>query len=280
VSLLAAGGLMILGLWSLLGAMARSRARPGEPEGLAGASGASPGPDRQAALVVAGIGALAGIGLSLAALAPDGAPLALDLRVHDTAGARPGAPAPGAVRAVTWLGDWRLHYAVTIGAAAAASRAAPGPLRRAVARYAAALVGTSLSVLALKSCLARARPADLMVAHTDGSFPSGHAAMAFVFWMSAAPLLALLSPGRRHLWFGLAAAIVAAVSWTRLYLRVHWLTDIAAGWLLAAFWLVPAWLDQRLDVHSNDGPGPGGSGGAGGADRPANLPSAPGGGRR
>ena len=60
------------------------------------------------------------------------------------------------------------------------------------------------------------------------SFPSGHAAYAGA---TAVALVLLFSrPGRgRRLWFTLAAAAIAAMTWSRTYLQVHWLSDALAG---------------------------------------------------
>jgi membrane-associated phospholipid phosphatase len=69
------------------------------------------------------------------------------------------------------------------------------------------------------------------------SFPSGHATQ------SLATFLALALVGAAWLskppWPGrvLALIVAAGVGWSRVYLGVHWTTDVLAGWLIAAAWI-------------------------------------------
>lgn len=99
----------------------------------------------------------------------------------------------------------------------------------------------------LKLLLDRARPpeVDRLVAVTNESLPSGHATMATVV---IGCLVALAWAGRtaasRTALVALAALWIGAVGATRIYLGVHWFTDVVAGWLLGGAWLavcVVAW---------------------------------------
>ena len=91
----------------------------------------------------------------------------------------------------------------------------------------------------LKVLLRQPRPFDLdpalalAVEHTYGA-PSGHAQMALCFWVSIAAWLGGVWPKRRTLIWAAAFFIVLIISFTRLYLGVHFPTDLFAGWLLAA----------------------------------------------
>ncbi|MDU0479149.1 phosphatase PAP2 family protein [Staphylococcus chromogenes] len=80
----------------------------------------------------------------------------------------------------------------------------------------------------LKALIDRPRPplACQLVAHFDGAMPSGHALMAGV-------VLALSWRGPR-LWRGLVLAWVFLVCVSRLYLGVHWLSDVVVGLFLGA----------------------------------------------
>ncbi|MGE3931497.1 MAG: phosphatase PAP2 family protein [Hyphomonadaceae bacterium] len=109
----------------------------------------------------------------------------------------------------------------------------------------AVISGTVLSE-AMKSLFDRPRP-DL-VAHLaetqSASFPSGHALVSAVAYLTIAALLARLLPRRRLkalvLTFGIVLTVLIGVS--RVYLGVHWPTDVLAGWSLGAAWAALWWL--------------------------------------
>jgi membrane-associated phospholipid phosphatase len=106
---------------------------------------------------------------------------------------------------------------------------------------AGAMAGGAALTFAAKVLVGRDRPpASLALGPlpTDHAFPSGHAmnstvflaTVAWLLWPSAGPR----SRGALVLGTSMAAAAVGA---TRLYLGYHWLTDVLAGWALAAAWL-------------------------------------------
>jgi membrane-associated phospholipid phosphatase len=104
------------------------------------------------------------------------------------------------------------------------------------------LAGQSVRTL-LMTAVHRARPpaADWATHVTGHAFPSGHTASSAM----AAGLLAwgLLRwrPGRTgRLLAALCGLVALAVGCTRVYLGVHWPTDVLGGWLLAACWLTAA----------------------------------------
>ena len=106
-----------------------------------------------------------------------------------------------------------------------------------------AVTGAGLAVLgpATKALVDRARPVvDVAVVQTpsNASFPSGHAMTSVVLW-GALLLLALPAVGRRtRPWLlGAAVLVVLAVSFTRLALGVHFVSDVLAGWALGLGWL-------------------------------------------
>ena len=68
------------------------------------------------------------------------------------------------------------------------------------------------------------------------SFPSGHSTQAIVFWPLAVILYAQTRRGRALLLVP-AFAIVLAIGASRIYLDVHWTTDVASGFLLGLTWL-------------------------------------------
>ncbi len=95
----------------------------------------------------------------------------------------------------------------------------------------------------LKVIIGRPRP-PVGVAIGDYSsyaFPSGHATQAAAVWlMLAAVVLAAGVPSSRHrVWIWAAAVFtVAVVGVTRLYLGVHWLTDVLGGWAFGSLWFL------------------------------------------
>lgn len=73
---------------------------------------------------------------------------------------------------------------------------------------------------------------------TDASFPSGHALHTTVFYGTLAFLWFRFSHGRRR-WLGMpiAAIVVLLTGISRIYLGVHWPSDVLGGYLYGAFWL-------------------------------------------
>ena len=110
----------------------------------------------------------------------------------------------------------------------------------------AAVVTGSVATSLLKSGYNRPRP-DL-VEHGawvyNASFPSGHSTMSAVVYLTLAILLARIQKRRRVRVFimGVAILLMVLVGVSRVYLGVHWPTDVFAGWALGAAWAVLFWL--------------------------------------
>ncbi|MDF2256362.1 phosphatase PAP2 family protein [Streptantibioticus ferralitis] len=107
--------------------------------------------------------------------------------------------------------------------------------RQALWVLAACGVGWALEV-GVKAAVGRSRPywPHPLDTVTDGSLPSGHAMAATIACVTLAWLLRL--HGVRGAWWtsvvGLGTVSVLGVGFTRLYVGVHWLSDVLAGWLL------------------------------------------------
>jgi undecaprenyl-diphosphatase len=121
-----------------------------------------------------------------------------------------------------------------------------------------AIGGGSLLSTLLKLGFERPRP-DL-VAHAaevyTASFPSGHALMSTVAYLTLGALLARLQERRRIKLYFLAVAVLlsALIGVSRVYLGVHWPTDVLAGWSVGsawalACWLVARWLQRRGEIE-------------------------------
>ncbi|MGZ9809401.1 phosphatase PAP2 family protein [Pseudoroseicyclus sp. H15] len=119
---------------------------------------------------------------------------------------------------------------------------------------AAAIVGGQLISHLAKSGFSRPRP-DLVphgVEVATASFPSGHSMMAAVTYLTLAVMLARgESALRMRIFFlSVAALLTVAVGVSRVYLGVHWPSDVLAGWSLGAAWALGVWLVAHwLGMH-------------------------------
>src|SRR5690606_17887560 len=85
------------------------------------------------------------------------------------------------------------------------------------------------------------------------SFPSGHATSSAVVYLTLGALLTRVQPRRRIKAYvlGVALALTLLVGLSRVYLGVHWPSDVLAGWALGAGWAMLCWGAGRgLQLHS------------------------------
>lgn len=108
------------------------------------------------------------------------------------------------------------------------------------------LAGGSLLSSGLKLFFDRARPdlVDPIDRVFTASFPSGHAMLSTVVWLTLALIGAsLLERMAVKVWLLVAAAVlIFAIGLSRVYLGVHWPSDVIAGWALGAAWASLCWL--------------------------------------
>jgi membrane-associated phospholipid phosphatase len=103
-----------------------------------------------------------------------------------------------------------------------------------------ALVGANAWYHVLKPLVGRARPPEaLHVVGVSGfAFPSGHATAAIAVWGAVALVISTRRSWRLKTIASTAAGVIAAlVAFSRVYLGVHWWTDVVAGLALGATWL-------------------------------------------
>jgi undecaprenyl-diphosphatase len=131
-------------------------------------------------------------------------------------------------------------------------------------RYAAVMVLFSVTggvIVSQGAKLAFARPRPELVPHGaevyTASFPSGHAMMSAIVYLTLGAMLARTQPGQAVKAYVLTIAVILTVlvGVSRIYLGVHWPTDVLAGWMLGgvwalACWLVTLWLQSRGQVES------------------------------
>jgi undecaprenyl-diphosphatase len=134
--------------------------------------------------------------------------------------------------------------------------------KRAAALFVAvSITGGAVLMSLLKFGFARPRPE--LVSHlinvNSFSFPSGHATMAAVTYLTLGVLLARVQKRRRMKLYLLAVAsiLVLLVGFTRVYLGVHWPTDVLAGWCIGTAWamgcwLIATWLQSRGTIERDD----------------------------
>ena len=109
-----------------------------------------------------------------------------------------------------------------------------------------AIVGASVLDGALKLSFHRARPQ--VVPHLtqvdNASFPSGHAMISAATYLTVGALLASSQASRRVRLYvlGLSVAITLLIGVSRLYLGVHWPSDVIAGWSAGAAWALAFWV--------------------------------------
>src|SRR3546814_7587701 len=84
---------------------------------------------------------------------------------------------------------------------------------------------------------------DLLVEVSSMSFPSGHSANSAIVYLTIATLLAQVvdTRGARNFILVAAGLLVAAIGCSRVYLGVHWPTDVLAGWSFGTFWALGWW---------------------------------------
>jgi undecaprenyl-diphosphatase len=108
---------------------------------------------------------------------------------------------------------------------------------------------------AMKSVFSRARPT--VVPHLreafSSSFPSGHAMQSAIVYLTLGAMLMRIAEGRltKIYCIGIAMCITFLVGVSRVYLGVHYPTDVLAGWIVGLFWASLCWLiAQHYEVRA------------------------------
>lgn len=163
---------------------------------------------------------------------------ATDQRLADWLHGRATDPFTDVFRAITWSGNFVTLLAVTLIACAVLWRRRQQTDALFVAL---AFVGAQVLSNGMKLGFRRERPffADPLAIESTFSFPSGHALVSFAVYGSIALVLArrIRSRRRRIVLFAATGVWVAAIGFSRLYLGVHFLSDVLAGFAAGAAWL-------------------------------------------
>ena len=122
---------------------------------------------------------------------------------------------------------------------------------RTLAYWLTAVGFAQLVVWTLKMALGRARPTELYTGFEQFAFPSGHVASSIVVYGFLAFLLARGKPAKMRIGVTLLAALaILLVSLSRLYLGVHWLSDVLGSLSLGTAWV--ALLSMAYTQHVRD----------------------------
>ena len=107
------------------------------------------------------------------------------------------------------------------------------------------------SLLAAQAKLLFARPRPALVDHLVEvrglSFPSGHATNSAIIYLTLALLVSQVTRGAatRRYGLGVAVLLVGAIGCSRVYLGVHWPSDVLAGWAIGTCWALAWWFVGR-----------------------------------
>jgi undecaprenyl-diphosphatase len=119
------------------------------------------------------------------------------------------------------------------------------------------LSGLGITVV-LKNVFARSRPDAIYHAAVAAgySFPSGHAMMSAVVYLTLSVLIARTTrhAALRRCAVAIAALLSLLVGLTRIYLGVHWTSDVVGGWIVGAAWALGCWLmAERVGAGTKGG---------------------------
>lgn len=151
-----------------------------------------------------------------------------------------------AVRDVTALGGTTIITMMTLVTAGYLLMAGK---RRAALLVLVAIIGAGALSFAIKAGIERPRP-ELFphgVEVYTASFPSGHATGSAATYLTLGALLARFQRRRRLKVYLMSVAVLLTlmIGVSRLYLGVHWPTDVLAGWTLGACWALLCWTIAR-----------------------------------
>jgi undecaprenyl-diphosphatase len=163
----------------------------------------------------------------------------LDERILDTVARHRAGWLTATARTLTVLGNAIVVAGVVTTAAVLLAMTRH---RLSAAFLLASVAGAGVLVFMAKEIVGRPRPLDThrLVATAGDSFPSGHAAQGVACYVALALVVANLMHKPRGRVVVVAGAVIVAfvVGSSRVYLGAHWTSDVVAGWLLAAGWLV------------------------------------------
>lgn len=115
-----------------------------------------------------------------------------------------------------------------------------GARHRLTIAFMATFFGSAATFGVVKLLTDRVRPEDALAGYSAlfSSFPSGHVTMATALYGALALLLAPRISKEKRAWlYSLTTISILLVAWSRLYLGVHYPSDVLAGCMLGIFWI-------------------------------------------
>lgn len=110
---------------------------------------------------------------------------------------------------------------------------------RIAAIFAITCIGGAVLSTGFKILFGKERPElwSQLITETSYSFPSGHALGSMVLYGFSAFLLAQRFQPQKWLIYGVAVLLIGSIGFSRIYLGVHWPTDVVAGYSIGFLWL-------------------------------------------
>ena len=106
--------------------------------------------------------------------------------------------------------------------------------------FSISMAGALILEILLKTLIHRQRPENALVQVSGFSFPSGHTTMALVFFSLLIYLFKddIKKELGKHVFVVSSIFLALLIGFSRIYLNVHWLTDVIGGFALGLFWLM------------------------------------------
>jgi undecaprenyl-diphosphatase len=176
-----------------------------------------------------------------------------DLTVRNTIHSWASPVLTRAMRGITQLGS--PTFLILLGFLAAWRLAVRKRMRAAIILAVSAIGAEAFDEL-LKAIFRRPRP-EAFFGHSPGSysFPSGHSVSSCCFYGVLAAIVAVNARSKREtvgVWIT-AAVITLAVGTSRVYLGVHYPTDVLGGYAAAVVWVALVWIGYRLWIRRAGG---------------------------